>query len=436
MTNNITLIIGLGTTGLSCINFLIQKGIIPYVIDQDINPIYKNQIPKFIPYCFGIFKKKWILNAKLIIISPGVSIFHPLLQQAKRCGINIIGDIELFCLYNTTPVVAITGTNGKSTIIKILKQIIDTYKYNIGIGGNIGYPALNLLSQPKDFYILEISSFQLETIKSLQAYIAVILNITEDHIDRYPLGFSQYCYYKSRIYNNSQTCIYNIDDIYTYPVHFNKKTKYITFGKHNNSIYQLFYYKNNMYLKIKKKIILNFNKTKLIGIHNYLNALTVMSITDILNISRQHALNIIKNFTNNQHTLQIISKKNNVTWINDSKSTNVYSTIAALKSLSNKQKIWLLLGGYDKNCNLYLLKEYINKNNIIVYCFGLASQKILSVCPRAIKVQNMSEAIKQIYPLLCNNDVVLLSPACSSIDQFKNFKQRGQQFINIVNSLI
>ncbi|WP_208754321.1 UDP-N-acetylmuramoyl-L-alanine--D-glutamate ligase [Enterobacteriaceae endosymbiont of Neohaemonia nigricornis] len=434
MIKKINIIIGLGITGVSCINFFLKKGIIPYLMDINPTPIYIKKIPKFIPCCFGSYNIQWIKNAKLIVISPGISIFHPMLTLAKKLGIPIIGDIELFCLNTTTPIIAITGTNGKSTVIDILKKIIHKYKYNIGIGGNIGYPALDLLNISRDFYILELSSFQLETIKSLKAYIAMILNITEDHLDRYPLGFQQYRNFKLQIYNNANICIYNNSDKYTYPRTFFKDTKYVTFGS-KNCYYKLYINNNNIFLKINNKTILNFKYTKLIGIHNYINVLAVLCLTDQLNIPHNHVLNIIKNYTNNPHTLQIINTSNGITWINDSKSTNVGSTKAALKYLYNKKKIWLLLGGYDKNCQLHLLKNYINKDNIIIYCFGTASNVIKSLYPKAIKVNSMKEALQQIHLLVKYGDIVLLSPACSSIDQFKNFKHRGKEFINIVKKL-
>ncbi|QJC35627.1 UDP-N-acetylmuramoyl-L-alanine--D-glutamate ligase [Enterobacteriaceae endosymbiont of Donacia sparganii] len=425
------LIIGLGITGISCVNFLLKKKIIPSVMDKCINPKLIEKIPSYIPCHLGSYKKDWILNSNLIILSPGISIFNNFLLEAQQKGIEIIGDIELFARYNTTPVIAITGTNGKSTVTNMISKIMKKNNFNISIGGNIGYPVLDLLSFTKDFYILEISSFQLETIKQLNIYIAVILNISQDHMDRYPLGIKQYRNFKLRIYKHSSICIYNSDDKLCYPHYFSPKKKYITFGKVSGK-YKLCYYKNNIYLQINNKKILNFNKTKLIGIHNYVNALAVLAVTDTLKISKKISLQEITNYLNMNHILQIIHVENGVTWINDSKSTNINSTKAALKYL-DKKKIWLLLGGYDKNCELYLLKKYLQKrDNINIYCFGISSKKILSIYPKAILVKTIYQGIKKIIKLVKFGDFVLLSPACSSIDQFKNFKHRGNEFIRLV----
>ncbi|QJC36441.1 UDP-N-acetylmuramoyl-L-alanine--D-glutamate ligase [Enterobacteriaceae endosymbiont of Donacia simplex] len=430
--NKKILIIGLGLTGISCLNFLLKKNIIPSVMDICNSPKFIKRIPSYVPCHLGFLKKDWILNSQLIIISPGISIFNNLLLEAKKKGIEIIGDIELFARYNTTPVIAITGTNGKSTVTNMIGKIMKKNNFNVGIGGNIGYPVLDLLSFIKDFYILEISSFQLETIKKLNIYIAVILNISEDHMDRYPLGIQQYRNFKLGIYKYASVCIYNADNSLCYPKCFEKKKKYITFGESSGK-YTLYYDKKDIYLQINHQKILNFNKTKLIGIHNYLNALAVLAVTDVLKISKKISLKQISNYLNMDHILQIIHIENGVTWINDSKSTNISSTKAALKYLYKKKKIWLLLGGYDKNCKLYLLKKYLQKkDNINVYCFGILRKKILSIYPKVKIVKTISQAIEKIIKLVKYGDVVLLSPACSSIDQFKNFKHRGKEFIRLV----
>ncbi|WP_246208518.1 UDP-N-acetylmuramoyl-L-alanine--D-glutamate ligase [Enterobacteriaceae endosymbiont of Plateumaris braccata] len=424
------LIIGLGVTGFSCIKFFIKQGIIPYVMDSRTNPPFIKKIPSSVKYCVGYLNKDWILTASLIVISPGISLFHPLLKDAAKKGIKIIGDIELFYNSTKTPIIAITGTNGKSTVTNMIGKIINNY-YSAGIGGNIGCPVLDLLSNFQNFYIIELSSFQLETVKKFKPFISVILNISSDHMDRYPLGIKQYQETKLKIYKNSSICIYNANDFLTYPNNLQIHQQYISFGI-NKGKYQLYKNQNNNYLKINNDIILNFNHTKLLGTHNYVNALAVLAIADILHIPRKISLKYICNYELNNHTLQIIHRKNGVIWINDSKSTNVNSTKAALNFLGKDKRIWLLLGGYDKNCEFHLLKKYLMNNKIHIYCFGLASKKIMSLYPKAILVRTMADAIKNISKLLKYGDIVLLSPACSSIDQFKNFKDRGIKFIELV----
>ncbi|QJC34448.1 UDP-N-acetylmuramoyl-L-alanine--D-glutamate ligase [Enterobacteriaceae endosymbiont of Donacia crassipes] len=433
--NKKILIIGLGITGISCLRFLLKKKIIPTVMDERNDSYLLKKIPLYVPYHLGSLNKNWILNSQLIILSPGISIFNNLILKAQKKNIEIIGDMELFARYNTTPLIAITGTNGKSTVTNMITNIMKKNNFQVSIGGNTGYPVMDLLSFKKDFYILEISSFQLETVKKLNIYIAIILNISQDHMDRYPLGIEQYRNFKLRIYKNADICIYNADDILCYPKKFYNEKKYITFGKFLGT-YNLFFSKKNIYLKINNKKIFNFNKTKLIGIHNYLNFLAVLAVTDILKISKKNFFKEINNYKNMDHILQIIHKENGVTWINDSKSTNISSTKAALEYLHRKKRIWLFLGGYDKNCNLSLLKKYLQKkNNIKILCFGKLSEKILPIFPRAIIVKTIHEGVKKIIKLVKFGDIVLLSPACSSIDQFKNFKHRGNEFIKIVKKI-
>ncbi|QJC36035.1 UDP-N-acetylmuramoyl-L-alanine--D-glutamate ligase [Enterobacteriaceae endosymbiont of Donacia cincticornis] len=433
--NKKILIIGLGITGLSCLNFFLKKKIIPFVMDKRKDRKLIKKIPLYVPYYLGSLNKNWILSSQLIILSPGISIFNHFILEAQKKNIEIIGDIELFARYNTTPLIAVTGTNGKSTVTNMIAHIMKKNNFRVSVGGNNGYPVMNLLSFKRDFYILEISSFQLETIKKLNIYIAIILNISQDHMDRYPLGIEQYRDFKLRIYKNANICIYNADDILCHPKKFYNGKKYITFGKILGK-YNLSFDKEQVYLKINNKKIFNFNKTKLVGIHNYLNSLAVLAVIDILKISKKNFFKEINNYKNMDHTLQIIHKENGVIWINDSKSTNVNSTKAALEYLHKKKRIWLFLGGYDKHCNLYLLQKYLQKkDNIKIICFGKSSKKILSIDSRAIIVKTIYEGIKKIIKLIKFGDIVLLSPACSSIDQFKNFKHRGNEFIKLVKKI-
>ncbi|QJC34844.1 UDP-N-acetylmuramoyl-L-alanine--D-glutamate ligase [Enterobacteriaceae endosymbiont of Donacia piscatrix] len=433
--NKKILIIGLGITGMSCLKFFLKKKIIPAIMDERKNFKFIKKIPLYVPCHFGSLNRDWILNSQLIILSPGISIFNNLILEAQKKNIEIIGDMELFARYNTTPLIAITGTNGKSTVTNMIANIMKKSNFQVSIGGNIGYPVMNLLSFKRDFYILEISSFQLETIKKLDIYIAIILNISQDHMDRYPLGIEQYRNFKLRIYRNANICIYNSDDKLCYPEVFYNEKKYITFGKFSGK-YSLSFKKEKVFLKINNKKIFNFNKTKLIGVHNYLNSLAVLAVIDILKISKKIFFKEMNNYKNMNHTLKIIHKENGVIWINDSKSTNVNSTKVALEYLCKKKRIWLFLGGYDKNCKFFLLQKYLQKkNNIKIFCFGQLSKKILSIYSKAIIVKTIYEGIKKIIKLVKFGDIVLFSPACSSIDQFKNFKHRGNEFIRIVKKI-
>ena len=427
-------IIGLGITGISCIDFFLNKGIIPRVIDTRLSPPCINQIPPEVEYHLGNINVDWLLNSDLIIISPGISLSHPILQKAALIGIEIIGDIELFCREVTKPIIAISGSNGKSTVTNMVSQMIKSAGLLVGVGGNIGFPALNLLKLTVNIYILELSSFQLETTFSLKPIVATILNVTEDHMDRYPLGITQYHNAKLRIYKNAKICIVNNDDKLTFPI--NKKNKRcVSFGI-NTGDYHLSYQNGNTWLCINNNLILNTTKLKIIGQHNYINSLAALALADAINLPHINSMNALLSYNGLLHRFQLVHKLNDVCWINDSKSTNIASTKAALKGLKVKNTLWLLLGGDGKSANFSSLKKYLHGDNLRLFCFGKDRHQIASLRPEiSVVTSSLEEAVKKISIQVNKGDVVILSPACSSVDQFSNFEERGNKFIELVKKL-
>lgn len=200
-------IIGLGLTGLSCVDFFLARGVTPRVIDTRISPPGLDKLPENVERHLGDMNQEWLLDADLIVASPGIALASPALSVAAEAGVEIVGDIELFCREAQAPIVAITGSNGKSTVTTLVGEMAKSAGWNVGVGGNIGLPALMLLKQECDLYVLELSSFQLETTNSLRAAAATILNVTEDHMDRYPLGLQQYRAAKLRVYENAKVCV-------------------------------------------------------------------------------------------------------------------------------------------------------------------------------------------------------------------------------------
>ncbi|CUR53649.1 UDP-N-acetylmuramoylalanine--D-glutamate ligase [Serratia symbiotica] len=419
-------IIGLGLTGMACIDFFITRGIMPRVMDTRISPKIINILPKNLEYHLGSLNEEWILKANLIIVSPSITLTIPILQKAIKNGIEIISEIELFCREAKSPIIAITGTNGKSTVTTLVGEMAKAAKLSVGIGGNIGLPALKLLNKKYQLYVIELSSFQLETTYSLKA-IATILNITEDHTDRYPLGLKQYRNAKLRIYKNANICVINANDKLTFPI-FNKKIHCVSFGI-NTSDYNLSCKKNNIWLKIYNKKILNTNKLKLFGYHNYINALAALALADAAKIPRIFSLKALSKFTGLPHRFQQVWEHNNIRWINDSKSTNISSTKAALNNLKIKGIIHLLLGGDRKSADFSSLIPYLTKNNIRIYCFGFDGPYLSKLVPKTtILTETLEQSIHIIISRVKPGDIVLLSPACASFDQFKNFEMRGDSF--------
>ncbi|NUF27705.1 UDP-N-acetylmuramoyl-L-alanine--D-glutamate ligase [Gilliamella sp. ESL0254] len=421
-------IVGLGITGLSCVNYFLAQNIIPKVIDTRLKPQGLEQLDNRINYHLGDLKIDWLLNADLIIVSPGIPLSTPELQKAKEKGVEIIGDIELFCrevnAKSNKKIVAITGANGKTTVTTLIGEIIKSAGISVGVGGNIGQPALSLLNQDYDVYVLELSSFQLETTYSLKATVATILNISEDHMDRYPLGLMQYVEAKHRIYHNATYCVINNDDQLTIPT--DKQSDIVSFGVDKGN-----YHLDNHYehLIVQDQPLLVTKMMKLTGCHNYLNALAALAIADKLNISRQSSIATIASFHGLPHRFELVLEKNGVKWINDSKATNVGSTEAALNSVVCKGKLYLLLGGDGKSADFSLLIPYLKNRNIEVFCFGRDRYLLSKLAPNITTItETMAESMQIIAKKVVSNDVVLLSPACASLDQFKSYVERGKQF--------
>ena len=429
-------IIGLGVTGLSCVNYFLSKGVIPRVIDTRAHPAGLEQLDARVEYYCGSLLLEWLLDADLIIVSPGVALSTPELVKAKQLGIEIVGDIELFCrevnLQSNKNIVAITGSNGKTTVTTLVGEIVKTAGINVGVGGNIGQPALTLLAQNCDCYVLELSSFQLETTSSLRATAATILNISEDHMDRYPLGLIQYAEAKQRIYHQAENCIINYDDKLTYPMD-NELQSRCYFGLadgqyHLDQAYQT--------LMINNEVIIATNQINLLGLHNYLNILAALAIADKLGVPREISLNVIRSFKGLPHRFELVHQNKGVVWINDSKATNVGSTEAALNSLVCHGTLFLLLGGDGKSADFSPLVPYLNNRNIIIYCFGRDRSLLAKLKPEStVIVETMQEAIKDLANKVQTDDVVLLSPACASLDQFKNYMERGDVFTHLAKEL-
>lgn len=425
-------VVGLGITGLSCVDFFIRQGVTPKVIDTRQKPGGLDKLPADVEYHTGSFHQAWLNDADLIVSSPGIALSTPELVEAANHGVEIVGDIELFCREAKAPIVAITGSNGKSTVTTLVGEMASADSIRVGVGGNIGVPALTLLTEPYDLYVLELSSFQLETTYSLQAAAATVLNISEDHMNRYPLGLEQYREAKLRIYDNAKTCVYNEDDALTLPL-AGKDNRCVSFGVGQGD-YQLD--NTNRILKVKGEKVLSTAEMYLSGQHNYTNALAALALADAVGISRKAATEVLKTYHGLAHRFQLVYSHQNVRWINDSKATNVGSTEAALRGLEVEGTLHLLLGGDGKSADFTSLLPYISGDNIRLYCFGQDGHALANLRPDAsLLTVTMEEAMRALAPTVKSGDMVLLSPACASLDQFKCFEQRGDEFARLAREL-
>lgn len=427
-------IIGLGLTGLSCVDFFLARGVTPRVIDTRISPPGLDKLPENVERHLGDMNQEWLLDADLIVASPGIALASPALSVAAEAGVEIVGDIELFCREAQAPIVAITGSNGKSTVTTLVGEMAKSAGWNVGVGGNIGLPALMLLKQECDLYVLELSSFQLETTNSLRAAAATILNVTEDHMDRYPLGLQQYRAAKLRVYENAKVCVVNSDDALTMPIR-GADSRCVSFGADVGD-YHLNRQQGEIWLRVRGEKVLNTREMKVTGKHNFTNALAALALADAVGIPRASSLKALTTFTGLAHRFQLSLEHNGVRWINDSKATNVGSTEAALNGLHVDGTLHLLLGGDGKSADFSALAQYLQGDNVRLYCFGRNGAQLAALRPEiAEQTETMEQAMRMIAAKVKTGDMVLLSPACASLDQFKNFEQRGDEFSRLAKEL-
>lgn len=425
---NIT-IIGLGKTGLSCIDYLQSQGANIRVIDTRQNLKGADQLPKNIPLHIGRLNQQWLLESDMIVISPGLAVKTPEIQTALSAGVEVVGDIELFCRAATKPIVAITGSNGKSTVTTLVYEMAKAAGVKAGMGGNIGIPALSLLKDDCDLYVLELSSFQLETTYSLKAAAATVLNVTEDHMDRY-VDLEDYRQAKLRIYHNAQMAVVNNEDKLTFGEGENQAKQTVCFAEHDAD-YRLKIENGKQYLMAKDEVILPCDEVTLVGRHNYMNILAGTALAQAIDIDLSAIRTVLRQFKGLDHRFQLAHQAHGVRWVNDSKATNVGSTVAALEGLTVEGKLHLLLGGDGKGADFSELATLINRPNIICYCFGRDGAQLAALSPQSHLFDTMEQAVEFLRPALSAGDMVLLSPACASLDQFASFEKRGEEFTRL-----
>ena len=432
-------VVGLGISNIAVVSFLLKHDLKKLsLFDTRPNPPYAEEVPGGVDFNLGPLNVELLKSYDMIVLSPGLSINMPEIKAAAEAGVEIVGDVELFAYEAKAPVVAITGSNGKSTVTALTGFMLEKAGMNAAIGANFGNPVFDILSDRVDAYVLELSSFELETTKSLQIEAGVILNVSEDHLDRYDGSLEKYADAKRRIFAHCNKIIVNRDDKRTYPVDkAQSKQIFASFGL-NNQEYGREVTENTTYLCVNGKRVLDLRDLIICGIHNELNALAAMALADALKVPRDVQIQALKSFSGLDHRCQLVRILEGVSFYNDSKATNVASAEAAIEGLSPRHKngIILLAGGIGKGQDFTPLKRFIGKEVSKVYCFGRDADKLLSLdSERCVSVLNMRQAIRQAFAQSKDGQAILLSPACSSFDQFKGFDERGRVFVNLVNNL-
>lgn len=434
-------VIGLGITGFSCVNYLKAQGYDDIrVVDSRISPPklekLKEQFPE-IPITLGNFNIDLLLQAKTIILSPGISLKEPKIKAAIDYGIPVIGDIELFARHVKAPVAAITGSNGKSTVTTLVAKMAEAAGLKVRVGGNLGTPALDLIDdQEPDLYVLELSSFQLETTHSLKLKAASILNVTLDHMDRYE-DFAAYLKAKQSIYNHTETAVLNRDDPKSY-ADIKLPKNIISFGldKPDMENFGL----DDDVLTFGEKKLLSKKDLKIKGQHNIANALAALALGKALNLPWSPMLEALSSFQGLEHRCQWVRQLGDVDWYNDSKATNVGATYAAVIGLGKdiSGKIVLIVGGIGKNADFSELSEVIKKYVRTLILIGKDATQIeetLKNSASIVHAKSMEEAVLKAHRCAQPHDAVLLAPACASFDMFDNFEHRGKVFTDLVNGL-
>ncbi|MCA0935364.1 UDP-N-acetylmuramoyl-L-alanine--D-glutamate ligase [Vibrio alginolyticus] len=423
-------VVGLGITGLSVVKHLRknQPQLVVKVIDTRANPPGAERLPQCVELHSGGWNTAWLAEADLVVTNPGIALATPEIQSVLNRGTPVVGDIELFAWAVTKPVVAITGSNGKSTVTDLTGVMVKAAGLKVGVGGNIGVPALDLLEQEADLYVLELSSFQLETTSSLQLKAAAFLNLSEDHMDRYQ-GMTDYRAAKLRIFNHAEIAVVNRDDPETFP---EKEMPMVTFGSDTQEFGLEVDGEKTWLLDHGQRIIAS-NELKLVGKHNLANVLVVLALLRAANVECHNTLNTLKNYTGLTHRCQVVEDNQGVKWVNDSKATNIASTMAALAGLELTGTLYLLVGGVGKGADFSPLKPILAALNVQLCCFGADGDAFLPLHESAIRFETMEDVIQRISSKLKPGDMVMLSPACASFDQFDNFMARGDAFAALAN---
>ena len=438
-----TIVVGLGKTGVSCVEYLSKKGIPFAVVDSREKPPgieIMRELYSHIPCHLGGMNENWILEAREIIVSPGVSVQTPLFLQAKKNGASIIGDIELFCrAVGDVPIIAITGSNGKSTVTTLLEQMAICSGLSVCAGGNLGVPVLELLNKKNtEIYVLELSSFQLEVTHSLKA-IVTILNISPDHMDRYET-IDDYYKAKLRIFNNCTGVVFsqelgfpeNVQSVPWRSFSANKPT--------TNDQYGLTNITGELWLVRGKKLLLSEKDLQVHGKHQYMNALAALALGDLAHLNKQAMLSALKEFPGLPHRCQKIADIKGVCWINDSKATNVGAAVSSISGLGETitGKVVLIAGGDGKNADFLELLAPIKQFVKHVILMGVDGRKIGHLLKDTVSIEYVKDMAAAVLRADYNSkegDVVLLAPACASFDMFDNFEHRGEVFQRCVSLL-
>ena len=445
-----TLVVGLGETGVSVARFLHRQSVPFMVADSRCNPPAYSEFKRSYPQVevrLGNFDERFFLTAGDIVLSPGVSLKNPAVQSALAAGIPVAGDVELFTrtlaaadsVSASKSVIAVTGSNGKSTVTTLVAEMAARAGLKVAAGGNLGPPVLDLITNKgrADLYVLELSSFQLETTYSLTPVASVVLNLSEDHFDRYDL-FSDYVKAKQRVHRGSRTVVLNRGGMY--PLEFDSGAEVVSFGLDVPGDGQFGVVETGDGPAIaygSQTWLVCSELGELPGDSGVLNAQAALALGHAASLPRSAMLAVLRGFRGLPHRLQTIGMFEGVAWVNDSKATNVAAAAAALANIKCPC-VWIA-GGDAKGADFSPLREAAAEHVHTAIVFGRDAVALAGAISERVSVQfvrNLDEAVSRARAAANEGDCVLLSPACSSLDEFSGYTERGEHFVRAFKELV
>lgn len=436
------LIVGLARTGIACARFLVNQGAKVLVSDIRSKMDLQEEIAALkglpIHYLLSGEERRWLEEVDLVVPSPGVPAGNPLLQEAGGRGIEIVSEIELAYRFLGCPIIAITGTNGKSTTTTLAGEILKANGTAVFVGGNIGAPLIGFVGGDWKWGVVEISSFQLEWIKEFRPRVAVLLNLTEDHLDRYP-DFAAYGRAKERVLENqtaADIAVLNRDDRLVWAMRRERSARIISFGFSEVDEGVFAQSDEIIWRHASREERFRLRSMKIQGVHNIENMMAAIAVAKALSVPAPIIQRTLERFPGLEHRLEFVREKGGVHYYNDSKGTNVGAVVKSLASFP--QPVILLAGGVDKGGDYGVLRESVQKRVKRLVLFGAAKEviaKALGAVTETVLVDDLKAAVRDAHQHARPGDVVLLSPACSSFDMFRDYAERGRVFKSLVQAL-
>ena len=436
------LVLGLARTGRECARFLAQRGASVQVTDVRSEEELKQEMETLaalpIRYFLGGEDPDWLEGVDIIVPSPGVPAENVLLKEGSRRGIKILSEIEFACRFLRAPLVAITGTNGKSTTTTLVGEMLKASGGKVFVGGNIGTPLIGFVGGDWEWGVVEVSSFQLEWIEEFRPRISVLLNLTEDHLDRYP-NFRAYCQAKQRIFEaqaENDIAILSRDDRLVWEMRKRIRARVVSFGfsEVDDGVFVAAH--EMIWRDSSREEKFPLSRVKIHGVHNVENMMAAIAVAKSAGVSASLIQKVLEEFPGLEHRLEFVREKDGVRYYNDSKGTNVGAVVKSLASFSDP--VILLAGGVDKGGDYGILRQEIRQKVRRLVLFGEAQEIIaraLGDLTETVIVENLEAAVDDAFAHARAGEVVLLSPACSSFDMFRDYAERGQVFKSLVQAL-